>query len=375
MNHSEWMKDSGRGILTPRSGLLKKVDKALEKYDKSPGKTQLDALSQAIDDWTASKDDWKTSVRADSMAKLMMFVRRAQGVAVGRAVADFAVRRMHERGSGEWLVSIQGQQTLHYPSPGYDSYCNQWFGGNHDVDFPMTVNFGIVRHGTAFVVNVRALASFKVGASTHVPLDEVLSHWKTHCESTWNCAVIYVGQRKYDLLFNLIWVKPGTPGPYYEVKVHQPPATAAPTAPVSEAQRKANAQTKRSGTPHLGEWGAEDRQAIAHEFGHMIGNPDEYLCVGFSGLAASYEASMYDRTPFTVPSIMNNTAENGCRVYERHFGMVVQEIRRFLESTDPRPIPNVRVAIEKPANGPSAVEFTLSQAMHKRRAAMGYDDD
>ena len=32
------------------------------------------------------------------------------------------------------------------------------------------------------------------------------------------------------------------------------------------------------------------------------------------------------------------------------------------------------VAMEKPAGIPSATEFTISQAMHKRRLAMGYDD-
>ncbi len=375
MNYSEWMKESAQGITKPRSSALKKVDKALETYEKSPNATRLNALAESIEDWTSTKDDWKSSIRADAVDKLMLYVRRRQGMAVNSAAADFAVRRIMARNQGEWRVAIDGQQTLTYPSPGYDAYCTQWFGGNHVVPFPMKINFGIVRHGTAFVVNVRAFASFKAGASEHVPEQTVLSHWKTHCESAWNCAVIYVGQRKYDLLFNLIWVAPDDPYPAYKIKIHQPPPLAAAGGPVSRPQQLANAQAKRSGTPHLAEWGADDRQAIIHEFGHMIGNPDEYLCTGFSGLAAVWDAGVYNKPAFSTDSIMNNTAEDGCRIYPRHFGMVVQEIRRMLEHTDPQPIPVVRVAIERPANASTANEFTISQAIQGRRRAMGYDDD
>lgn len=373
MKYADWMKDSARGILTPRSSALKAIDKAFEAYEKSPSKTQLDGLATAVEDWTATKLDWRNSVRAEAVDNLMLFIRRQQGMAVNAAAADFAVRRIMQRAQGEWQVAINAQQTLTYPSPGYDAYCNQWFGGNHNVNFPMTVNFGIVRHGTAFVVNVRALAAFKAGASQHIPEQTVLSNWKTHCESTWNCAVIYVGSRKYDLLFNLVWVMPGDPGPYYEIKIHQPPPIAGP-ASVSRAQQLAAAQKARGGTPHLAEWGADDRQAIAHEFGHMIGNPDEYLCTGFNGLAAAWDASVYNKPAFSTDSIMNNTAENGCKIYPRHFGMVAQEITRMLGSTDPGPAPVVRAAIEKPAHASTATEFTLSQAMQGRRRAMGYDD-
>lgn len=375
MKYAEWMKDSSKGILTPRSSALKEIDKAFEAYEKGPGKPKLDRLAQAVEDWTATKENWRDSVRADAVDKLMLFIRRQQGVAVNAAAADFAVRRIMQRMQGEWRVAIDAQQTLTYPSPGYDAYCNQWFGGNHNVDFPMKINFGIVRHGTAFVVNVRALAAFKAGASQHIPEQTVLSNWKTHCESTWNCAVIYVGGRKYDLLFNLIWVMPGDPGPYYEIKIHQPPPVAgAAPASVSRAQQLAAAQKARGGTPNLAEWGADDRQAIAHEFGHMIGNPDEYLCTGFTGLAASWDASVYNKPAFTTDSIMNNTAENGCKIYTRHFGMVVQEITRMLQNIDPGPVPQVRAAIERPAHAPLAAEFALSQAIQARRRAMGYED-
>lgn len=377
MKHSQWMTDSARGIFTPRSKGLKAVDAALAAYDKAPSPRLLDALSAAIEDWTASKADWKQSVRADSMNKLMRFVSAQKGLAINTAAANFAIRRQQMGPQGEWLVSIDAQQTLTYPSPGYDAYCNQYFGGNHSPVFPMKVNFGIVRYGTVFVVNVRALGEWADTSSRHVPGKRILQEWKTHCESAWNCAVVYVGQRKYDLQFNLIWVTPEDGGPYYTVKIHQPPPpAAAPSGAVPRPAQLAKAAASRADTPHLALWGGDDRQAILHEFGHMIGNPDEYLCTAFAGLAAAYDGSLYNKPAFSVPSIMNNTAENGLRIYERHFAMVRQEIVKMLEHLGPKPVPNVRIAIERPAGVPSATEFILSQAMHQRRRMLtGGDDD
>jgi len=370
------MKDSAKGILTPRSKGLKAVDDAVAAHEKSKTTVSLNALAAAIESWTASKPDWRQSVRADAMNRLMLQVRWEQGQAVNAAAPNFAIRRQQMGPQGEWRVSVQGSQTLTYSSPGYDAYCNQYFGGNHSPVFPITVNFGIVRYGTAFVVNVKALGQWASTSSRHVPSKRILQEWKTHCESAWNCAVVYVGQRKYDLQFNLIWVTPEDSGPYYTVKIHQPPPKSAPAAPADRSKQVANAQASRADTPHLSLWGGDDRQAILHEFGHMIGNPDEYLCTAFTGLAAAYDAGLYNKTPFTVPSIMNNTQEDGLRIYERHFGMVRQEIVKMLEHLDPRPTPQVRVAIERPAGIPSAVDFTISQAMQKRRRAMlGGDED
>lgn len=368
MNYKSWMAASNRGPLKPRSRLLKAIDKAVSAYDKSPSPNNLQAIDQAIMAWCASKANWRQSIRANAVINLMMHVRRRQGAAVGAAAASHAARVTRRRNDGEYQVAINGQQTLHYPSPDYDDYCNQWFGGNHDVPFPMTVNFGIVQHGTAFVINVRALATPGNGIG-RARQQTALSHWKTHCERTWNIAVVYVGQTKYDLIFNLQWVQPGAPRPYYELEMHQPPPPAN-----SNLSRDQMAEHHRSGTPHLAQWGVDDKQAVAHEFGHMIGNPDEYLCVGFNGLAQNWSAAIHNNPAFSTDSIMNNTASNGCRVYERHFAMVVQEIRNYLQQTL-LVVPQVRVAIERPIGTPGRNEFIVSQAIQARRRAMGYDDD
>jgi bacillopeptidase F (M6 metalloprotease family) len=69
----------------------------------------------------------------------------------------------------------------------------------------------------------------------------------------------------------------------------------------------------------MGNFGAEDRNVIAHEFGHIIGNPDEYYTKKYMGHAV--DANTYDQVPFATDSIMNNTDPNG-RVHPRHYYLI-----------------------------------------------------
>jgi len=84
------------------------------------------------------------------------------------------------------------------------------------------------------------------------------------------------------------------------------------------------------GTPHLGQWGIHDRQAIVHEFGHAIGNPDEYDCVRFTvGTTATdcTGSAIYDQAPFTTSSVMNDTRAGTVR--KRHYALIADLYKVF----------------------------------------------
>jgi hypothetical protein len=64
MTHQEWMQATKRGVLTPRSTHLKKIDTALQNYGTTKSQTALKALREAINAWIASKGQgWRTSTR------------------------------------------------------------------------------------------------------------------------------------------------------------------------------------------------------------------------------------------------------------------------------------------------------------------------
>lgn len=64
MTYQEWMQATKRGVLTPRSAHLKKIDTALRNYGTMRNQTALKTLREAINAWIASKGQgWRTSTR------------------------------------------------------------------------------------------------------------------------------------------------------------------------------------------------------------------------------------------------------------------------------------------------------------------------
>ena len=63
-SYKDWMTRTKRGLFTPRSSALEKVDKALDVYDKNKTDPNKQALTARLDDWIKAKGDkWKQSTR------------------------------------------------------------------------------------------------------------------------------------------------------------------------------------------------------------------------------------------------------------------------------------------------------------------------
>ena len=85
------------------------------------------------------------------------------------------------------------------------------------------------------------------------------------------------------------------------------------------------------GTPNMLEWGADDSEAVPHEFGHTIGLPDEYLTTQYNGVAV--DAAIYNQPPFGTKSIMNNTVSSrGSTLYPRHFSLIASDFRDLMST-------------------------------------------
>ena len=106
------------------------------------------------------------------------------------------------------------------------------------------------------------------------------------------------------------------------------PVTAVPQAQTAAERFGADAHPTRQEvadhndreTEDLKKWGIVDRQALLHEFGHMIGNPDEYQVVGFVGennRGYPYDGN-YNRAGYSNDSIMNNPRSQS-KIYPRHY--------------------------------------------------------
>ena len=178
------------------------------------------------------------------------------------------------------------------------------------------------------------------------------SRWKTGIEASWNGAVLIVpgpaGKISQKVIsFELEWVAPGAAGKHWDLASvastlpppPEPYPTIPPGTPYEERRKIEKAYEERlrpfkatqvdveynvHGTDHMTLWGREDPGAYIHEFGHMIGCPDEYYTVKWNDQDVP---AFYAQKAFTHDSIMNNTngagaAKPGMRIYPRHYDVV-----------------------------------------------------
>ncbi|MDT8854323.1 hypothetical protein RNZ50_04570 [Paracoccaceae bacterium Fryx2] len=167
-----------------------------------------------------------------------------------------------------------------------------------------------------------AIPNTHVGASV---TEDVKLNWKSRIEERWSAAwfvaVDGTGDplEQYKIEFDFTWVTDSTTADYTVVAVK----TSSPTSPAD-------------GTINTLYWGVDDGghtgAAIAHEFGHLIGNPDEYGTCTFKGRNATNNARsiMCDET--------NGTARPG------HFWLIGKEIAALLNTPVDRA--RIRVGVE-----------------------------
>jgi hypothetical protein len=214
---------------------------------------------------------------------------------------------------------------------------------------PWTSVFQLTELEESLLVTVRISTSHQgLGGAG----DAVESRWKTGIESSWGGSMLIIagddGKLKTKvIIFEVEWVAPDHPGKHWSLdsvaSSLPPPPEPRPTIPPNatyEERRKierayedrlkpfkaqqVNIEYDVHGTDHMTLWGREDPGAYIHEFGHMIGCPDEYYTVKWNDHDVP---GFYSADAFTHDSIMNNTngagaAVPGMRIYPRHFDVI-----------------------------------------------------
>jgi hypothetical protein len=153
---------------------------------------------------------------------------------------------------------------------------------------------------------------------SHNPSKQELDTWKARIQLAWRARFLVSGTAK-DVAFDINFVDWDSPTGQraYQIDVVDIPVREAlekklvqqgvmPQGSTLQAQHwKVREQAKRLtldgsslGTPHLQQWGVADMQAVVHEFGHAIGNPDEYLVTAHNVNYGGHSLS-YNFQPFT----------------------------------------------------------------------------
>jgi|RhiMethySRZTD1v2_1073278.scaffolds.fasta_scaffold66378_4 hypothetical protein len=193
------------------------------------------------------------------------------------------------------------------------------------------------------VMLVRVFAAYDTGRAANSSIKQSM---KSVIEKYWNVATVSIGdgRKDRDLVFDLTWVDSDSSTPHQSILpkyTHNVPPK--PLREMSTTELKAwrdGASEARGAGANVSTWDVDDRVEIVHEFGHMIGNPDEYYIKGFTNVSSPYRAEIYDHPGFTTDSIMNNTnnyeknnGEGYGKIYLRHFDTVNRAIREYLKET------------------------------------------
>ena len=316
----------------PRPPSLVAIDQALIAYHRRTG--TIAALQLVIDNFlaiipcpTTGPRDATAAVRelkgqADQTAGLTLLTEIPEAAnACTQAAAGLVLSNATAKS-----VDVKGHVTQHTmgADPAWDVFWNLSLTSPDAFTKPsgmlgiMTVTVPIVEQG--------------LGAG-HIAITQGTKDlWSKHITTMWNSVIFMVrNSRMLEVRFALDWRPAGTPNVFN--------INAAPTPPVAtvgwqtrRAQDLADLQAGIGdrqiggvvGTPHLSQWGEGDVCAVSHEFGHMLGLPDEYETTTYMGVAVP--GLIYDQTAFTTNSLMNNTGEKGL-LHKRHYHM----IRRSLE--------------------------------------------
>lgn len=205
-------------------------------------------------------------------------------------------------------------------------------GARYEWDVRMDL---VVHPGLPDTVTVKVYASptkWDGGAAER----SVLVAWKTAIQSAWGGA--YKIRPRGDtsakgrvIRFDLTWTD-GSDATHYPLVVA--PRQAAIVTQFDRAflnrartmqgtqEREAIAQYLDQQTLDMGRWGPDDRQAVLHEFGHMIGCPDEYDLTAYDGgtFGVVYNPA-WNAPGYTTDSIMNNP-QSKAKIYTRHLTYV-----------------------------------------------------
>lgn len=406
MRHRDWLHRTRAGALHPRSGRLRLVDAALKDYEKRPSEVSLRVLRTAMDHWLQTGSGYSSVRNHDGAVRqldlwidsqLETFKRPdpksrpavvdpmkpqippppllVPGMAAkktapafkmpavktinvapgpdGRTdVASLAALRARQREDTQWeTVSVDGSQTITY-KPGESRMVQKpdqsWELETVTVptpqDFPLNVRLKMRLLGE--ILQVKAQVNPVPKDGTVVLPATMRSEFRTHIRSAWNIATLVDGGQRFPIDIDIEWVDVGG----YELQIANPPpkaVMAATMGPMSkqqhEAARKKESARLMENTINMGEWAWSDRVGILHEFGHMIGNPDEYSVTAFDKLGQSYDASIHNAPSYSTPSIMNNPSEAG-RIHARHFEFIRQEYEAW--QTRLGHAPQARIVLE-----------------------------
>jgi hypothetical protein len=176
-------------------------------------------------------------------------------------------------------VSVHVSETI-TNCPAYPAYNNKTFGW--DSKYDLTID----RANSKITVTMKLKVT---GTVTQAQKDA----WKSAIETKWNNRAVLscTGCGSMPITISVQYVNSGE---HYDVEAQAPGATS-------------DGRAGLGGTTSMTGWGTSDTVDVTHEFGHMLGNPEEYFTT--DGIDYTYGGTKQGFRD-SDGGIMNNPANN-----------------------------------------------------------------
>jgi hypothetical protein len=151
---------------------------------------------------------------------------------------------------------------------------------------------------------------------------EVKKKWEEAIEGKWSnhYAILVAGE------------KPDAPGTRYPITISLEFVTEAAKADYKVTANSpgttANGRAGLSGTTRMNRWGTSDTVDITHEFGHMLGNHEDYFTTNGHDYTRGGKLSGFRDEG---GGIMNNPSEDP---FARHYDLIRQHAAKALKVAD-----------------------------------------
>jgi hypothetical protein len=338
---TKWEEDlKAAGVRAPTGLLLDVHDAVAALWTTYQGsKLGLSIVLEMIDRWRAAQAGGvsfdKTSLAVTALERSAATLYQSGKPAVNARGPDFGQKVIAQRA----LVLKETRLPLKVK---YNIEQSQQWPDQPMEEFKWPSYLEVSEHGSAIVV--RVYAAYDTGRAANASIKQSM---KNVIESFWNVAKIDLGdgRRDRDLVFDLTWVDPGTGAAHHSVAPKTTPA-ATPPKPLSSMEKgelkswRDQVAEGRGAGANMGVWDVDDRVEVIHEFGHMIGNPDEYYVKSFVNVPSPYRAEIYDKPGYSTDSIMNNTDnydkfnnKSYGKIHLRHFDTVKRAVGEYLACT------------------------------------------
>ena len=291
-----WTKALKNLSLKSRSQALKTLDSAVKTYESKPTSLNRNAISQKFNQWITASGVLKRE--REIVANAVKYLPPGVDTSKIKKIDTKAKKSPYDRGVG--LVKVKKDLKQIMKEKDGKSETHSW---SINFDIKPTDDYGIL---VTVPIHAKDGRGVKIHSDNHYGTkltSGILNKWSSMIGKKWMGAKFVYKDTTQNRVIHESPIK-------FTVKWASSPVGSSTVYCVARKQHLPG-KAAEDGTIDVMYWGADDgfirksdlkeKSAVAHEFGHLLGNPDEYNTVTFQGRTVTDNGGIMDTHEMNYP--------------------------------------------------------------------------